>query len=483
MAAEDRNDIGHNDKKSNSSCMQNFAVTASALTLTFVQYWLLNYSAFPLFDDVFIWTRELSACVGGLTLAVLACVSYWQPQRIVKGLFTVGVVVAMVLGALSIAGGLVFHSSTMAVVGASLVTVGSGLANIAVGMGCIGLNARTLGIAIAWAYVASFVLRSLFILLPASVNLALFLCVPIASVLCVRRAFSGTFDIFRISGAPASFVVTTPGSFIPFGHQIFISLVVFRFVYGYTLTFGEVGRVPVVSFLTLAPLVVLLAWALLKRGSLSPDGLFRASVLLSVAGFLTVSIAGGRDTLANVLLASGTGFFEILMYYVLISLGSKNPSAVLPSLAWGNAMASWGTILGAVSGRVTNSAAVSDAHVLVTISAVIVFLLVAYVVLILQRFSFSETIAQVVKVEVPVVKSRVEEVDVIAARAERLADEYKLTDREREVFDLLAHGRNARFIQDALTVSYNTVKTHVSHIYTKLGVHTQQELIDLVDRE
>ena len=36
-------------------------------------------------------------------------------------------------------------------------------------------------------------------------------------------------------------------------------------------------------------------------------------------------------------------------------------------------------------------------------------------------------------------------------------------------------------LQDALTLSYNTVKTHVKRIYKKLDVHSQQELIDLAE--
>ena len=63
----------------------------------------------------------------------------------------------------------------------------------------------------------------------------------------------------------------------------------------------------------------------------------------------------------------------------------------------------------------------------------------------------------------------------------QLAEDARLTEREREVFGLLARGRNARYIQETLVVSYNTVKTHVSHVYAKLGVHSQQELIDVVE--
>ena len=49
------------------------------------------------------------------------------------------------------------------------------------------------------------------------------------------------------------------------------------------------------------------------------------------------------------------------------------------------------------------------------------------------------------------------------------------------MFELLAQGRNGGHIQRQLGVSYNTVKTHVAHIYTKFGVHSHQELIDLVE--
>lgn len=50
------------------------------------------------------------------------------------------------------------------------------------------------------------------------------------------------------------------------------------------------------------------------------------------------------------------------------------------------------------------------------------------------------------------------------------AARFGLTDREREVLDLLDAGLSRREIAEALSVSLNTVKTHVSHIYEKLGV-------------
>ncbi len=59
--------------------------------------------------------------------------------------------------------------------------------------------------------------------------------------------------------------------------------------------------------------------------------------------------------------------------------------------------------------------------------------------------------------------------------------EYFLTAREKDVFLLLAQGRNRKAISEKLVLSENTIKTHASNIYSKLGVHNQQELIDAVE--
>lgn len=53
-----------------------------------------------------------------------------------------------------------------------------------------------------------------------------------------------------------------------------------------------------------------------------------------------------------------------------------------------------------------------------------------------------------------------------------------LTDRELEVMTLFAKGRDSAFIQKELCLSKSTVSTHRQHIYGKLGVHSQQELLN-----
>ena len=69
----------------------------------------------------------------------------------------------------------------------------------------------------------------------------------------------------------------------------------------------------------------------------------------------------------------------------------------------------------------------------------------------------------------------------IETRCAQIAAEHGLTPRETEVFTLLARGRDVGFICAELYISRNTANAHRRAIYTKLGIHSQQELLDVVE--
>ena len=64
-----------------------------------------------------------------------------------------------------------------------------------------------------------------------------------------------------------------------------------------------------------------------------------------------------------------------------------------------------------------------------------------------------------------------------------VAKEYGLTAREADVLEELFNGRTAPYIARNLSVSINTVRSHVKRVYAKLSVHSQQELIDLIETD
>lgn len=67
-------------------------------------------------------------------------------------------------------------------------------------------------------------------------------------------------------------------------------------------------------------------------------------------------------------------------------------------------------------------------------------------------------------------------------RCEVIAKAKHLTPRELEIMQLLCKGRTKAYIAETLYLTENTVKGHTKHIYTKLDVHSKQELMDLIER-
>lgn len=68
-------------------------------------------------------------------------------------------------------------------------------------------------------------------------------------------------------------------------------------------------------------------------------------------------------------------------------------------------------------------------------------------------------------------------------RCRAVIERYGLTEREGEIMMMFAKGRNLPYVQEELCLSKSTVSTHRQHIYQKLGVHSSQEMIDLIQEE
>ncbi len=52
-----------------------------------------------------------------------------------------------------------------------------------------------------------------------------------------------------------------------------------------------------------------------------------------------------------------------------------------------------------------------------------------------------------------------------------------LSQREKEIFDVLLQGLSYKAIADQHFISINTVKTHAKKIYSKLGIKNRIELL------
>lgn len=61
-----------------------------------------------------------------------------------------------------------------------------------------------------------------------------------------------------------------------------------------------------------------------------------------------------------------------------------------------------------------------------------------------------------------------------------MAEDYGLSAREGEVLVLLVKGDTRQNMCKTLQLSEGTVKTHLTHIYDKLNIHSRTELLEIV---
>lgn len=187
--------------------------------------------------------------------------------------------------------------------------------------------------------------------------------------------------------------------------------------------------------------------------------------------------------------------FMMLTFYFVAAIGAQNPMGSCSTAALTLA-ASWvGIGVGAAIGGILVELALDPAMIAIA-SAISLFMLVSYQTTALSQFDFDVFIARTVPIDgngpgksvaaVPAsarmdasLSSSAEDAeshdafessrDEINAQCESISETYGLTKREREVLPLLAHGRTSPIIQRELVITQNTVKSHVRHIYAKLG--------------
>ena len=446
--------------------------------------WLLNHAIFPVTTQAFPLARELQTIVGILVGLLILFGAMRRPQMLAwRKLLTANTGCALcaallLLGASTSAVGV--SAGLMALAAAmTLPTYACGIALSLIG------SHRTTSVAVACALLVATVTDSV---MPApSYVLACVEAVAIAALapLLVWPSAKAVTERTRQEQGAELMGLASPQSFLSPGHQVYVLSCIFSLAFGFALSLGIEGNVPVGSPVQAVVFAVAAAWFVLSPEQRPhEDALFALSALLVVAGFLLAPVAGTlMPGAANALLYVGNSCFVILSRTALAAICARNPAGTMAVLACGNTAGSIGTFLGADLGHACNALEGMTPGAATLVTDVLVLALFAYVLVGLRGFSFAETIRGIEPAApLPSPEVRMPSRDeLLDAACDALATERGLTEREREVFGMLARGHNGYHIRDALTLSYNTVKTHVKRIYRKLDVHSQQELIDLVD--
>ena len=465
------------------NALRSVGLPSLALALETYQVWLLNNGIVPVTSETFPLAREFQTLVGIVVgLAVLFC-ALRRPD------FIKARAVPPIVFACAVAG-----SSLLLYVSGSPVAVTAGLMLLSLAGAA---NHYLVGIAFAHAdspkhtsigvACAALVATLVTTVSPAPsfrVSVVADAGITLSTLLLLWREVTPVWRESIEGKAVEQLALANPRSFLSPGHQVYILMLIFSAAFGFALSLRISQFTPVSSYLSLGVLLVAVAWFVLapdgKRGH--DDALFAVAALLVVAGFLLAPLDAAPSA-ANGLLDAGNSCFKVLSWTVMAALCARNMVGSLAVLACGAIAGGAGTFLGADLGHLCNALLATQPDGASLVTSVVVLALFAYVILGLRGFTFAGTIQGVEPVEeLPVPVDMPPDRDaLIESACDALAGECGLTEREREVFGMLARGHNGYHIRDELTLSYNTVKTHVKRIYRKLDVHSQQELIDLVE--
>lgn len=462
-----------------------FACCSIALGMDIFGTWLVNAHLYPQFVTVLPEARDASSIFGIATLIVLAWIAVKKPTLIKEKTITAAALATYAVSFSLVVMGIANASPAMLLAGAVLRGISTRWFVALVGLSLCRLSGRRAMLAIAAGILMGYTGRAACeaLQLSGAAADALCLALPFAQCALIFPVALPAFDRMRKSTPASEARIVQPDSFLPLFHVLFVSIFVFRMAFGFALKFGAVDGSPTFGLFSAVPvLCVMTAAFFLKRTQ--ADALYAVSALLIVAGFLSIAVLSGQhqgyETVANSLLSAGSECFDALMWFALARLGAQNLANALTFFCWGKAVSSAGLLAGTVLGA--QMSAVDDPFMEAVGASVLLFAFVAVNLTVFKPFSFQATIEGVRPTSaVASVEEHAPESAGLEERCAAVAHDKKLTPRETEIFTMLAHGRNVPFIQEKLVVSRNTVKTHVSNIYGKLGVHSQQELINLAE--
>jgi DNA-binding CsgD family transcriptional regulator len=273
-------------------------------------------------------------------------------------------------------------------------------------------------------------------------------------------------------------------------------------IYNYSDPFSFFGDSSIFALVIVGASFLLLVLLLKDKFNLTLT--YRLSLPIMVAGFVAIALFSDTQAALSILLINiGYNFFDILIWVILVVIVVNRGMHPLRVFGLGVAFMFAGMALGYFVGDVINSLIVSGATQITVVAMLCTLSLVVVAFLVVPEGAITRALHVSHSDETDSdsdsgqedAEGRAKEdagdgegnggtsehKTKFDANCELVAEAYGLTPREQEVLSLLAYGRTLSIIARDLTIATGTARSHMEKIYRKLGVHKQQELIDLVE--
>jgi DNA-binding CsgD family transcriptional regulator len=205
---------------------------------------------------------------------------------------------------------------------------------------------------------------------------------------------------------------------------------------------------------------------ILRKTNVRFESLYRILLLLAVLGVLLILIPETPPILSYATNMTAYLCLGFIIWATTICLCRKHPRST--TFIFGLTQAAWmaGPLISAQLNHELFAAELMPDSTLIVIGGVCALVAV-------YCFIFKEADIAMITVE-----GRTGDFDEKCAH---IAYRYRLSERETQVLVFIAKGRDIVWIKERLCLSKSTVSTHRQHVYEKLGIHTRQELIDMIE--
>lgn len=336
----------------------------------------------------------------------------------------------------------------------------------------VGLNFTQTISAITGSLIIAYLIRIVMFLLPEVIAYPLLCATPLLFVLVDSRATQVKAQEVKDSARPANRLPRTNTGFLI---ALALELVVFNTVAGFLGTPFLVGYNWIQQIIMIGIVGVVLVF-LLKHGPVIRFGqLFEIALLCCLLVFVVLSYTEDTSMLALTLMNIPHNVITAFLWPLLIDLENRREHPPLTVIAAG-----WGiSYLSVGIGRSLSAYVITASSLPPKFVIVLVFFLVSSVLFIFNKYAnygtFSSYSQEEEREKAGIDYSEIEETCRV------LGQEHGLTKREIEIVQLIAKGRSRGYIASSLVISENTVKGHTRNAYGKLGIHSKQELLTLIE--
>lgn len=205
--------------------------------------------------------------------------------------------------------------------------------------------------------------------------------------------------------------------------------------------------------------------------------IYQVGFLVMAFGYLLMSLVAPDFIGAILVQMTGYRFVDIMMWALCVYLIKQRGLPANWVFAITTCFLLLGQLTGALLGTMTIAAMPLSGEGAYSLSVLMVFLLLALALILSDRKNLQTGWGMVRPGDVEASLGNFEMGCALVSR------QYDLTGREAEILMLLAKGYSRGAICEELTLSKETVKTHIRNIYRKMDTHSQQEVREAVEAE